>query len=243
MRKIRIALCEDDSTQRTFYKALCQEVGEANQIDIEIKTFINGDDLLLDLEDPKFYLSLDLLLLDINMPGINGIETAQNARRVGYNGVVVFITASKAYYESAFDVGAFHYITKGEHSYERFEAILLKALGQAELVRHGNLTLSHNGEICQVDVDDIDYIELIKRVTTVYYGERSFSCIRTLESLEQELSFSGFQRIHRNYLVPLKQIQRMAYEQVTLHSGIELPVGRKYYPELKEAVAKLEMHS
>jgi len=236
-------LCEDDSTQREFYKALCQEVAAANQIGIEIKTYINGDDLLLDLEDPRLYLTLDLLLLDINMPGINGIETAQTARQVGYTGVVVFISASKRYYESAFDVGAFHYITKGEHSYERFEEIMLKAVAQAELKRRGTLTLYNSGEVRQIKAEEIEYIELVKRVTTVYYAGQTFCCTYTLEKLEQELSRGGFLRIHRSCLVSLAHVQRISYEQVTLRSGAVLPVGRKYYPELKEAVMRMKAYT
>jgi len=242
MKRIKIALCEDDITQREFYKALCMEVADANQIDIEIKTFINGDDLLLDLEDPRFYLALDLLLLDINMPGINGIQTAQMARRVGYTGVVVFITATKRYYESAFDVGAFHYITKGEHSYERFEDIILKAVAQAEQKRRDTVTLYNSGEVRQIKVEEIEYIELVKRVTTVYYAGQTFCCTYTLERLEQELARSGFLRVHRSCLVSLEHIARIAYEQVTLRSGAVLPVGRKYYPALKDAVTRLKAY-
>ena len=243
MWKIRIVVCEDNEIQRELYSALCRDISEKHKIDIEIKEYESGSDLMLDLENPKFYSILDILFLDISMPGISGIETAKAAREVGYTGIIIFLTVSKEHYEEAFDVGAFNYIIKGEHDGKRFEEIFLKAVRLAEELRKEVIVLSGGYELRQIAVRDIEYFEVIKRVLTVYYNDEKFKFTSSnLESLEGRLFDHGFQRIHRNYLVSLLHIKKLTYKEVTMRSGSVLPVGRKYYPDLKNAVEKIKMH-
>jgi len=242
MRKLRIVLCEDDSIQCELYTELCREVSKKNRVDIEMKVYRSGSDFLFDLEDPKFYSTLDILLLDIHMPGVCGVETAREAREIGFGGVIIFITASKEHYANAFDVGAFHYITKGEHDFERFEEILLKAFKQAKNMRQEVIVLSCGGEIKQIEIQKIEYFEIFQRMLTVYYGDEIFEFISTLEKLENQLAGHGFQRIHRCYLVSLSHIKKLSYTGVTMQNGVVLPVGRKYYPFLKEYVEKGIVH-
>ncbi|MCL2432892.1 MAG: LytTR family DNA-binding domain-containing protein [Clostridia bacterium] len=242
MRKLRIALCEDEATQREFYRALCVEAGERHSIKAEVMLYKNGNDLLFDLEDPMYYNTLDLLFLDIAMPGLDGVDTAKAARRIGYTGVIVFITASKAHYESAFDVGAFHYLTKGEHNWERFEEIFLKAVAQAESRRQENVVLPlPGGDIQQVQVQDILYFEMLKGVLTAHCETQSYECVSTLEKLESELKKYGFQRVHRSYVLCLLYVKSISYQEVIMQNGTALPVGRKFYPELKEAIRKMKV--
>ena len=242
MTGVRIAICEDEKTQREFYKALCIEASKRHDIDSTIETYVNGNDLLFDLDDPKYCAALDLLLLDIKMPGIDGVQTAKEARKNGYNGIIVFVTASKEHYESAFDVGALNYITKGEHDWERFEKIFLEAVRRAGDMRQDVITLSGDNGLNQIEVRRIAYFEIIKGNMTVYCDcQETHSCTSTLEKLEKQLSERNFQRIHRNYLVSLLHIKSISFKGVLMQDGTELPVGRRYYPELKEAVEKLKI--
>ena len=240
MRKLRAVLCEDNEIQRMFYMALCDEISKKHKVDIDIKVYESGNDLLFDLEDPKFHSMLDLLFLDIHMPGINGVETARAAREIGFGGVIVFITSSTDHYTDAFDVGAFHYILKGKHDGYRFEDVFLKAVRQAESLRQEVVVLSFGNELRQIEIKKIEYFEILNKVVTVYYGNETFEFISTLERIETQLSDKEFCRIHRSYLVSLFHIKSISYSNVTMLNGTVLPVGRKYYPVLKKNIDRIK---
>jgi DNA-binding LytR/AlgR family response regulator len=224
-----------------MYTKLCRTASENHNIDIEIKAYGSGSDLLFDLEDPKFYSTLDLLFLDINMPGIDGIETAKHARKVGYAGLIIFITVSDEHYADAFDVGAFHYITKGENV-DRFDEIFMKAVEMSKEIHQEQILLSAWGELRQIKIRDILYFEVVKGTMTVFCdGDQSFVFNGVMDKLEERLKNSGFQRIHRNYLVSLTRVKSVTYTEAIITGGVKLPVGRAYYHEFKESIKRLKM--
>ena len=118
MNKLKVIICDDEKTALLTYVKFCSKISAEHNIDADVKGYSNGSDLMFDLEDPKIYNTLDILFLDIHMAPINGVEVAREARRAGYTGFIIFITASEEHFREAFDVGAFHYITKGE-SFQR----------------------------------------------------------------------------------------------------------------------------
>jgi DNA-binding LytR/AlgR family response regulator len=233
-------VCDDNKADLGMYVKLCQKISENHNIDIEVKTYESGSDLLFDLEEPKFFNTLDLLLLDITMPGIDGVETARQARRVGYTGLIIFITTSEEHYTDAFDVGAFHYITKGA-SIKRFEEIFMKAVELLKETNKEHVVLSGWGELKQIKIRDIHYFEVVKGTMKVFYDDDTFEFNSTLDKLEEHLKNRGFQRIHRNYLVSLLKVKSVTYTEAIMADGAVLPVGRTYYPGLKEEIKKIKM--
>jgi DNA-binding LytR/AlgR family response regulator len=242
MRKIRIVVCDDNKSELETYSKLCRRISESHNADIEIKSYVSGSDLLFDLEDPKFFSTLDLLFLDITMPGIDGVQTAKYARKIGYTGLIIFITASDEHYAQAFDVGAFHYIPK-DGNIKRFEEIFVRALDLSKEIHQEQIFLFAWGELKQIKIREIYYFEVVKGTMTVFYeGDKSFEFNGTLDKIEERLKDSGFQRIHRNYLVSLPHVKGATYTEITMTNGVVLPVGRTHYHELKDEINKLKMH-
>ena len=99
---IRIAIVDDEKVIREQIKKLV----EKKQIDCEIDTYGTGEDLL------KADSVYDIIFLDIQMDGMNGIDTARALRQKADNTVLIFITGVKEYVFDAFDVAAFHYLIK-----------------------------------------------------------------------------------------------------------------------------------
>ena len=240
MNTVRIAVCDDEKMSRDTNIRLCRKMCAKHDIDIEIKGYETGSDLMFDLEEPAFQNSLDLLLLDITMPGMNGIDVAKEARELGYKGVIIFITVSNEHFKDAFDVGAFHYINK-EESVKRFEEILLKAIAYTKDAGRKEILLSSWGELKKLEIDSIEYFEVINRVITVYYGDKKFDFQGSLKKLEDRLLDCGFHRIHRNYLVSLSYVNSISFKSVIMSNGKTLPVGRKYYSGLKGAINIIKM--
>lgn len=240
MKKIRIVLCDDNVEEMEHFESLIRETAREKEIPIEMKTYDSGDSLLFDLEDPVFTSKLDVLFLDIHMPGTNGMDVANLARSYGYEGIIVFLTISKTHFEEAFDVRAFNYITKGDNADKRLETILLRAMQEVRDTRKEIVVLSCGGVFKQVKIRDILYFEISKRIVTVHYGDnQTFSFVSTLEKLDNQLMDYGFQRIHRSYLISLAHTKKVVYGEVTLSNDTKLPVARQYNAALKEALKNL----
>jgi DNA-binding LytR/AlgR family response regulator len=240
VNKIRAVVCDDNKADLSMYTKLCYKISKNHGIEIEIKTYESGNDLLFDLEEPKFFNTLDILFLDITMPGIDGVATARHARKVGYTGLIIFITTSEAHYADAFDVGAFHYITKGA-DVKRFEEIFMKAVDLLRELNKDHILLSGWGELKQIKVRDILYFEVVKGTMKVFYDDESFEFNGTLDKIEEQLNDRGFQRTHRNYLVSLTHVKSITYTELIMTNDEVLPVGRTHYPELRDRIKSIKM--
>ena len=229
----RIVILDDDTQALTHYSMLLRKIGLKNSIDLSIKEYLRGGDLMCDLEEPRFYNTLDILFLDIRMPGISGVSVASEARRLGYSGVIVFITASDEHYRDAFDIGAFNYIRKGE-SVSRVEEVFLSAVETAKQINSAHITLGSWGEIRKIPIGAIDYFEVDKKKVFCYYDGGKFGFPGTLCPLEERLKDSGFIRIHRNYLISLSRLDSVSYTHAVI-GGKRLPVGRTHAKPLHDA--------
>ena len=115
---MRVAICDDEVIIRKDIQSRVLKIVP----DAEIKLYISGEELLAD--DPA-----DIMLLDIQMKGISGMDAARRLRANSVESVIIFITAVEEYVFEAFDVGAFHYLVK-PFSDEKFNAVFLKALDE-----------------------------------------------------------------------------------------------------------------
>lgn len=239
MKKVRMVLCDDLPNDLAFYESLSRRLAEKYGVEIKIKKYISGDDIMFDIEDSKLLKAIDMMFLNINMPGPNGIAVAEAARKNGYGGLIVFLTASEKHYEPAFDVKGFNYITKNEMAAERFEKVFRLALDEIQDDGKEAIVLSGGGQYRQIRVASIRYFEVVINVITVHYGENeTFEFVSTLNKLENQLENRGFYRAQRGYLVNMNYVFKLTYENILMKDGTKIPVGRKYYKGLKEIVAK-----
>ncbi|MCR4896576.1 MAG: LytTR family DNA-binding domain-containing protein [Lachnospiraceae bacterium] len=232
---MKLAICDDDKRIRDLIAESVKEVSEK----IEIVLY----------EDAKGILSAnfdsDILFLDIQMPGIDGMNAARMLRSSGKRTVIVFVTALEDQVFRAFDVGAFHYIVK-PFTKARIKEIYLKAAGQAEDQRlmeaalseqeetGRTITVKSGGTNTRVLLSEVQYAEIYDRRIVLhmessgdieYYGR-----ISDLENL----CGKDFFRIHRAYLVNLGAVK--SYDSKYVHmTDADIPVARGKYPELIKA--------
>lgn len=240
MEKIRIVVCDDDPNDQKYYMDLCRMLAEKHNIFLEMKAYSTGESLLFDLGEPSFLQSIDILQIEIDMADMDGIKVAKAARRMGYNGVIVFLTRSATYeyYETAFDINATNYVRKGSEHLKRIEKVFVDTVNTAKKLRREYIILRCAGERRRIDIADIKYFEIMKYRIAAYYGDDYFEFISTMGKLESELLGRGFVRIHRAYMVSLDHVQSYTYNTVTLFDGSTLPVGRTYAASFKSAIEK-----
>ncbi|MGM8299426.1 LytR/AlgR family response regulator transcription factor [Clostridium perfringens] len=122
---INIGICDDD---QRFLNELALKINNLSIVDsesLQVEKFISGENLIFELEENPNRFSI--LIVDIVMNGINGIEVSKILRRYGYDGIIIFLTSSKEYALESFEVFPMAYILK-ENIDNVFEEILLKAI-------------------------------------------------------------------------------------------------------------------
>lgn len=232
---MRIAICDDDKIEQEHCLQQLKQLAVKHQLEVEFELYKSGREILFHLEDVKKYA--DIIYLDMSMEGMTGDEVAHRLRERGCTSELIFFTVSKEYYSSAFDVGAFHYVIKGATPGFKFEEIFLRAVHIVQEKQKAYIMCAGAGEYRNIDIQVIRYFQVVKRIMTVYYGQQEeFSFYSTIGKVENRLTDYDFVRVHRAYLVSLKWIRSVAYQEVVLRTGEVLPVGRSYYKDLKKAM-------
>ncbi len=233
---MKIIVCDDSKADRQNWIAKLKKVADGMDKDIVIVEYESAKQLLFDQGEQ--ILTVDIILFDIHMPDMSGMEAAIKLRNEGFKGEIVFLTVSKEYMLGAFDVRAFHYIVKGETENRKIEQVLRNVISIADEKSREYILFTGIGEFRNVPIASIKYFEVRGKIVTVYYGQKSFEFVSTIGKLENTLFSRGFVRIHRSYMAAVSMIKKYSYESLVIIDGTQLPVGRTYYNNLKEAINK-----
>lgn len=229
---MRIVLCDDDTTCCKQYTWMLRKLKEEHNLDFSIEICNNGEQLLFLSED---LISSDIILLDIMMPVMDGIAAAKKLRENGIDSKIIFLTSLSDKMLEAFDVFAYHYIIKDSVSREKFEEIILRAVGQSEAEAEEHLIFTYRNKSCMIPLKSISYLEVQNHKVFIYYKQEHFEIYDTLSNLSERFSKHGFIRIHKSFMVSLNQIAKLSSTSCLLRSGVILPVGRSYSKSAKEA--------
>lgn len=174
---------------------------------------------------------IDLLFLDINMPDMNGITLASSLVAKPF---IVFTTAYKKFAYEGFELEAIDYLLK-PFDLDRFQKAVdkvEKAMMAAQLSQKSNdasiFVWSEHQQV-KVVLSEIMFIESRKDYTCFHlYNKPKLLTLLPLKKTEELLPSEEFVRVHRSYIVPVKEIRKIASRKIVLQSGEELPIGRLY---------------
>lgn len=235
---LSICLCDDDINVIDSYLDKISELANRNNHAFKIETFRSGESLLFELEDdPNRF---NIIIIDIIMKNINGIETAEILRNYGYNGIIIFLTSSKEFALDSFKVEPLNYILKDD-SDERFNDIFLKAAIQVYKGYNKNIIISSKPKNKIINLDTIVYMESINRKVILHNisGEsETVNCI--FKELYGKVKDYGFIRCHKSYIVNLKYIQTFNKLECQLQREIVVPIGRKYSKNFRNMLLENE---
>jgi DNA-binding LytR/AlgR family response regulator len=178
---------------------------------------------------------VDILLLDIQMPFLNGIDFI---KKLTEKPLVIYTTARHDYAVEAFELDVLDYLVK-PIAFERFEKAIAKAVeylqyrisSLKEKQEMNFLMIKSDHRVIQLSLDTILYIEGLSEYVRIHTAEKKHITLASLKELEKQLPAWRFLRIHKSYLVARNQIASYNSSAVKLHTNIELPVGRKYKDE------------
>ena len=230
---MRIAVCDDEKAVGDMLADRIQKICQR----AEIVSYQTGQELLA--QEPP-----DILFLDIQMPGMDGMEIARALRKRNRETILIFVTAMEAYVFQAFDVGAFHYLVK-PFPEKKLAAVLQNAVRQYEDRQREKVSLDEQqnqkryimvkqgGVHTKVIVSEIIYAEVINRKITIHKMDGDLEYYGKMTELEKQVG-SDFFRSHRGYLIHFKYVVKYDSSTVYLERGTALMSKLKFPEFVKE---------
>lgn len=224
---IHIAICEDNDADLTHLRSLlCQ-----TKILCDFTEYGSAEPLLLDMENGQKHF--DLFLLDIFLPGQNGVETARRIRALDERAVLIFLSSSEDFYREAFDLYAFHYLLKPV-CLAGLTEVLTKAADHI-CAPEETLPIMSHGQNLMLRHADIAYIDSSNHVLCFHMQDgQEYTSYGRLDEIQTQLASELFVRCHKSLIVNLIHIDRLTREG--FHIGDTLiPISRTYASGAKKS--------
>lgn len=225
----RIAICDDEPEQVQALKAVVDAWGKENRVRCAVACFPSAEAFWFAYEaDPV----CDILLLDVEMPGMSGMDLARRLRAAGSRLEIVFITSHFEFVGEGYEVDARHYLVKPVAG-EKLCTVLSRAAERlAEEPPY--VVFSCEGETVKLYEAEVLYAESFLHDLVIHARTGEYRIRETISSFAQRLSEDFFQT-HRSYLVNLRAIVRIGRTSVTLENGAALPLARGKYDAVNHA--------
>lgn len=216
---IYIAICDDEEFMLKELTHTIHDFFVQKKVETSILQFSNGRELL------KYEKRLDIIFLDIQMSGLNGMETANMLRDQNYKGFLIFVTVMEELVFHSFEVQAFDYIVKPINN-SRFLKTMQRLFSVIEAGTDTTLFVQRGNECNIIPFDDIIYCEIINRKIYLHLVQQEIiNYYEKIESLEKKLD-GRFFKCHRSYLINLKYLKSYNKGLAYLSNGETIPVSR-----------------
>lgn len=236
--EIKIAICDDNKDDlNRIYKgtqAIFRPIQEAGKFTFSIAVFQSGNDLMRRFDD---VLQMHILLLDIDMPGIDGMYIAQKIEEHRHNVNIIFITNRNELVFEAIHYRPFRFIRK-ERLKQEFSEALICVLDEIKRqtmyceMEIGNRMI----EIC---VKDVLYLESRGHYVIIHRENGNQEVLRAkISEFEKKLERYGFLRVHVGYLVNVRNIFSINSKEICMDNQEHIPVSRKYLEQVRQQHAK-----
>ena len=229
---MRIAICDDEKNIREF---IAEKV-KKQYAKADIVFFSSGEELLL------YDKQIEILIIDIQMNGKNGMETARELRKKDKKVIIIFVTAIEDYVYQAFDVGAFHYLVKPIDDV-KFADVFCRAVEEWEMQdihtrqpEEKYVMINNGGIHSKVMLEDIVYAEVFNRKVVIHKLKDEIEYYGKLSDLEA-LAGDSFFRPHRAYLINFKYVEKYNATTIFLEKGTVL-MAKQNYPEFVKKYMK-----
>ena len=216
----KIAIVEDEDKSANLLNEVIKRCCDELSVQCHIQRFKNGMDFITDYK-PVF----DLILLDIEMPLLDGIETAKKLRELDKEVFLIFITNLAHYAIKGYEVEALDFILKPVE----FKSFLIKFKKFLKMMndrRDKYIVLNTEGSTRRINVRDIIYVEVVGHFLYYHLHDEVISEYGTIAQAESEMEQLGFCRIYKSYLVNLACIRAINLNTVITDDGTELLISR-----------------
>lgn len=229
---LKIAICDDEKIMLKSMQELLESYTDQNGIHFYIDSYLNGHTLI------KNWNQYDIVFLDMNMPGLDGMDVAKVLREDNRDCKIVFVTSSQEMVFKAFEVNAFRYVLKPLDQNKLFE-VLDAARNECSESDNDTITFEVTQKrVVKLATHKILFIEIKDRKTKIHSLKESFLSNDTLSQLEKRLNPNMFIKPHASFIVNLEHVKTHTNNEITLVSGETIPISRLNLTNFKKAFIK-----
>lgn len=215
-----IAIVEDEAEFSTQLQEYLTQYQKEQDVAFKVSVFHDGAEIL-EAYQPLY----DIILLDIEMPKVNGMEAAEQIRKQDGDVVLMFITNMASYAIRGYEVGALDFVMK-PINYYTFSMKLTRAIKRVKQKEQQQILLSVIDGVKKLGINQIYYVEVQNRMLHYYTDEGEFVVRGTMQSVEQELAAYPFVKCNHWYMVNLMHVSEVRKNMVVVQ-GHELEISRR----------------
>lgn len=230
--KINIAVCDDEQYVHDEIKRFIRTYAEEKKIEYCLSHLYSANELL---SFPNF---IDILLLDIEMPEMDGIEAAYKLNDKGMDCKIIMLTCRTDRFKEAFKIGAIRFVTKPIEKIELFEAM---DEARVRMIGHEMVQVSCDNRSYSIMQKDIVYIMADGSSTRIFTQKNVYRSENTLSGWEKILNKKIFFMCHRSYLINLSNITQIDKSTAVLTTGEKVPISRRKRTELTHAHMEFDL--
>ena len=222
---IRIGICDDVSWYVDTLEKHITNWADERKINVKLEKFKSGEEVLFDLEEKGDFVAV---LIDIELDGINGMETALRLRAENRLVSIVFVSQYEQYLKEVFQVYPCQFLEK-PISRQRLYEVLDQVVEEQKFFNE-SYSFRYNRTTFNIDLKRVLYFTSERRMIRILMDDRREHVFYgKLDELENELSGynHNFMRIHKSYLVNERQIEQYHYKNIVMRNGDVLTVSRE----------------
>ena len=223
---MHIAVCDDSAFDRELIVELLHIYFAQKPFQYKLAQYNSGINLVCDVEDGCWF---DIIFLDIYMNGLLGIDAAHKLRALGFDGAIIFLTASADFAVDSYEVQAGGYLLK-PHSYEKLCMVMDRVLSACDI---NTYQIQRRGVVTRIPYHEILYVESRNTRCLLHRkGGGTYTMYKKLGEIEEELYDPRFLRCHQSYLVNMAYVQN-ADHQFTLFTGDIVLIRQRNLKEIR----------
>lgn len=228
---LRCAVCDDMPESAQLAKSVAEKVFSDRNVNCEISLYSNSRQLLFDIDKSNPF---DILLLDVEMPAVSGLELAETAKKVYKNCLVIFLTSYLEYAVEGYELDVFRFVPKSEIK-PRLEYAVADAIKHIDNKNKKIYIIRKHDLYEKVFYDDILYITKDGKNSVFHIDKREPVSVRKpISVIFEELDSSEFVFIERGCIANITNVTRLHNREWTCKNGEKLTVSRSVYAQVKQ---------
>jgi DNA-binding LytR/AlgR family response regulator len=239
---VRIAICDDDALELGKIKEAVLEFIQSKQAEAEItlNAFSNGPELLNYISRTA---SFDLIVLDILMPYMTGINAAAQVRKTNSDTKIIFLTSSPEFAVDSYKVNAFYYLVKPFQKQE-FMSLLDKAYVSMQSDTSGGIVVKEKAGLKRIPLHLIEYAESVKHTLNFHLrGGETVTCYAKMgDYREALLNDTRFVHCHQSFIVNMGRVAQITSKYFVMLDQTQIPISRTVYPKVKQDYIQYFFH-
>lgn len=223
---MRVAVCDDERRMLDELKKLLYAYSNAHRLELAVDEYVSGEQLLCATE------RYDMIFMDYQMSGANGLETAQQLRSRHDQCTLIFVTSYPDFVYDAFAVDTFRFLRKP------VTAQMIAEVMDAYFARYGNdyaILLRANYENRKIETKDIVFVEAARKHCLIHTPTGVIEVNGPMSAIEEMLPSQHFFRIHKAYIVNFNYVAHVSHEEVRFTTGETAYISRANARPFEEA--------